>query len=303
MRVFVTGASGGIGSAVVAELISAGHQVLGLARSETSARAVTAAGATALGGDLNDPESLRAGAAQSDGVIHLAFGNDFDNFAKSVAEETLAVETLGAALEGSGKPLIIASGTPAAPGRVSTEQDPTPTDGPAGGRGRNAQTVLDLTARGVRSAVVRLPRSVHARGEGYGFASVLIGAARRTGVSGYVGDGSQRWPAVHRLDAARLFRLTLEQAAPGTVAHAVADEGDAMRAIAEAIGRKLGVPTAAVPAENFGFLGSIFGVDQPASSALTRERFGWQPTHPSLLQDLEAGNYPARVGGGAWERG
>jgi nucleoside-diphosphate-sugar epimerase len=293
MRVFVTGASGGIGSAVVAELISAGHQVLGLARSETSARAVTAAGATALRGDLNDPESLRAGAAQSDGVIHLAFGNDFDNFAKSVAEETLAVETFGAALEGSGRPLIIASGTPAVPGRASTEQDPTPTDGPIGGRGRNAQTVLDLAAKGVRSAVVRLPRSVHARGEGYGFASVLIGAARRTGVSGYVGDGSQRWPAVHRLDAARLFRLTLEQAAPGTVAHAVADEGDTMRAIAEVIGRKLGVPAAAVPAENFGFLGSVFGVDQPASSALTRERFGWQPTHPSLLQDLEAGNYPA----------
>jgi len=293
MRVFVTGASGGIGSAVVAELISAGHQVIGLARSETSARAVTAAGATALRGDLNDPESLCAGAAQSGGVIHLAFGNDFGNFAKSVAEETLAVETFGDALEGSGRPLIIASGTPAVPGRASTEQDPTPADGPIGGRGRNAQTVLDLAAKGVRSAVVRLPRSVHARGDGYGFASVLIGAARRTGVSGYVGDGSQRWPAVHRLDAARLFRLTLEQAAPGTVAHAVADEGDTMRAIAEVIGRKLGVPTAAVPAENFGFLGSVFGVDQPASSALTRERFGWQPTHPSLLQDLEAGNYPA----------
>lgn len=293
MRVFVTGASGGIGSAVVAELISASHQVLGLARSETSARAVTAAGATALCGDLNDPESLRAGAAQSDGVIHLAFGNDFCNFAKSVAEETLAVETFGAALEGSGKPLIIASGTPAVPGRASTEQDPTPTDGPLSGRGRNAQTVLDLAAKGIRSAVVRLPRSVHAQGERYGFASILIEAARRTAVSGYVGDGSQRWPAVHRLDAARLFRLTLEQAAPGTVAHAVADEGDTMRAIAEVIGRKLDVPTAAVPAENFGFLGSIFGVDQPASSALTRERFGWQPTHPSLLQDLEAGNYPA----------
>jgi len=176
-------------------------------------------------------------------VIHLAFGNDFGNIAKSVAEETLAVETFGAVLEGSGKPLIIASGTPAVPGRASTEHDPAPTGGPLGGRGRNAQTVLDLAAKGVRSAVVRLPRSVHAQGERYGFASMLIEAARRTGVSGYVGDGSQRWPAVHRLDAARLFRLTLEQAAPGTVAHAVADEGDTMRAIAEVIGHKLDVPT------------------------------------------------------------
>jgi nucleoside-diphosphate-sugar epimerase len=293
MRVFVTGASGGIGSAVVPELIAAGHEVLGLARSDASARAITAAGATAFRGDLNDPESLRAGAAESDGLIHLAFGNDFTDFEKCVAEETRAVETFGAALEQSGKPLIIASGTPAMPGRASTEEDPMPTDGPLGGRGRNARTVLDLAAKGVRSAVVRLPRSVHARGERYGFASLLIDAARRTGISGYVGDGSQRWPAVHRLDAAQLFRLTLERAAPGTVAHAVADEGDTMRAIAEAIGRQLGLPIEAVPAEKFGFLGSVFGVDQPASSALTRERFGWQPTHPSLLQDLEAGNYPA----------
>ncbi|MCM3921021.1 SDR family oxidoreductase [Frankia sp. AiPs1] len=292
MRVFVTGASGGIGSAVVPELIAAGHEVLGLARSEASARAVTAAGATALRGDLDAPESLRAGAAQSDGVIHLAFGNDFTNFGKSVAEETRALETFGAALAGSGKPLVIASGTPAVPGRASTEQDPSPTDGPVGGRGRNALTVLDLADKGVRSVVVRLPRSVHARGERFGFASVLIEAARRTGASAYVGDGSQRWPAVHRLDAAQLFRLTLEQATPGTVAHAVADQGDTMRAIAETIGRHLGLPTKAVPAENFGFLGGIFGVDQPASSAWTRERFSWQPTHPSLLEDLEAGNYP-----------
>jgi nucleoside-diphosphate-sugar epimerase len=162
-----------------------------------------------------------------------------------------------------------------------------------GGRGRNARFVLDLAAKDVRSATVRLPRSVHARGERYGFASLLIEAARRTGVSGYVGDGSQRWPAVHRLDAARLFRLVLEQAPPGTVTHAVADEGDAVQAIAEIIGRELDLPAAAVPAESFGFLGNVFGVDQPASSTLTREKFGWQPTHPSLLEDLEAGNYPA----------
>jgi nucleoside-diphosphate-sugar epimerase len=293
MRVFVTGATGGIGSVVVLELIAAGHEVLGLARSDGSAQALTAAGASVLRGDLNDPESLRAGATQSDGVIHLAWGNDVNNFPKSVAEETLAVETFAAALLGSGKPLVIASGTPAVPGRTSTEQDQAPTDGPLGGRSRNAQTVLKLAERGVRSAVVRLPRSVHAERERCGFASVLIDAARRTGISGYVGDGTQRWPAVHRLDAARLFRLVLEQAAPGTVAHAVADEGDTMRSIAEAIGRELNLPTEAVAAESFGFLGSVFGVDQPASSAVTRDKFRWQPTHPSLLEDLAAGNYPA----------
>ncbi len=292
MRVFVTGATGGIGSVVVPELITAGHEVLGLARSDASAQALTAAGASVVRGDLNDPESLRAGATQSDGVIHLAFGADFNNFQKSVAREAIAVEAFGAALEGSSKPLVIASGTPSVPGRPSTEQDPWPADGPAGGRGRNAQTVLDLAEKGVRSAVVRLPRSVHTEGGPYGFASVLIDAAGRTGVSGYVGDGTQRWPAVHRLDAARLFRLVLEQAAAGTVVHAVADEGDTMRSIAEAIGRQLDLPIEAVPAESFGFLGSIFGVDQPASSAMTQEKFGWQPTHPSLLDDLNAGNYP-----------
>jgi nucleoside-diphosphate-sugar epimerase len=207
--------------------------------------------------------------------------------------EARAVEAFGASLDGSGKALVIASGTPVVPGRISTEADAFPTDGPVGGRGRNAQAVLDLAERGVRSAVVRLPRSVHAAGERCGFASVLIESARRTGVSGYVGDGTQRWPAVHRLDAAQLFRLVLEQAAPGTVAHAVADEGDTMRFIAEVIGRQLDLPVEAVPAENFGFLGHIFATDQPSSSALTRERFGWKPTHPSLLEDLEAGNYPA----------
>ncbi|MGH3644165.1 MAG: SDR family oxidoreductase [Mycobacterium sp.] len=293
MRVFVTGAAGGIGSVVIPELIAAGHEVVGLVRSDASAHTVSALGATVLRGDLNDRESLRTGAAHSDGVIHLAFGNDFKNFEKCVAEEAFAVEALGAALEGSGKPLVIASGTPATPGHASTEQDAMPTDGPVGGRGRNAQTALALATKGVRSAVVRLPRSVHDRGGPYGFAGLLIEAARRTGVSAYVGDGSQRWPAVHRKDAARLFRLTLEQATPGTVAHAVADEGDAMCAIAEVIGRQLDLPVEAVPAENFGFLGSVFGVDQPSSSALTRQRLGWQPTHPSLLDDLEAGNYPA----------
>ncbi|HEY0117220.1 MAG TPA: SDR family oxidoreductase [Cellulomonas sp.] len=293
MRVFVTGASGGIGSAVVPELLAAGHEVLGLARSDASAQKVAAAGAAVLRGDLDDPASLRAGAEQADGVIHLAFGNDFSDVERCIAEETLAVETFAGALAGTGKPLVVASGTPYVPGRASTEDDPMATDGPMGGRGRNALTVLGLADRGVRSSVVRLPRSVHARGAGYGFASFLIATARRTGVSGFVGDGSQRWPAVHRLDAARLFRLALEQAEPGAVLHAVADEGDAMRVLAQVIADELGVPVEQVPAESFGFLGGIFALDQPSTSTLTRQRFGWRPTHPSLLEDLAAGGYPA----------
>jgi nucleoside-diphosphate-sugar epimerase len=293
MYVFVTGASGGIGSAVVAELGAAGHKVLGLARSDASAAAIAAAGADVLRGDLADLDALRAGATETDGTINLAFGNDFTDFEKCVTEEGRAIATLGAALEDTDKPFVIASGTPATPGRPSTEDDPMPVDGPVGGRGRNARAALDLAGRGVRSSAVRLPRSVHARGDRYGFASMLIEAARRTGVSGYVGDGDQRWPAVHRLDAARLFRLALEQAPGGSVLHAVGDEGDPMRDIAAAIGRQLDLPTRSVPAEGFGFLGAVFAVDQPSSSALTRERFGWQPTHPSLLEDLDAGGYPA----------
>jgi nucleoside-diphosphate-sugar epimerase len=286
MRVFVTGATGGIGSAVVPELLSAGHEVIGLARSDASAKRLAELGASSVPGDLSDPSTLAAGAEQADGVVHLAFTNDFENFEAAVTEEGAAVRALGAALVGTGKPLVIASGTPATPGSVATEQTPTPTEGPAGGRGRNAQHVLDLAASGVRSSVVRLPRSVQQFGVAYGFASILIEAARRSGVSGYVGDGEQRWPAVHRLDAARLFRLALEEAEPGTVLHAVADEGDSMRSIAEVIGRRLGVPVQQTAAEDHGFLGTIFGVDQPASSTITRERFGWNPTHPSLLEDL-----------------
>ncbi|MEV5573698.1 SDR family oxidoreductase [Spirillospora sp. NPDC052269] len=291
MRVFVTGAGGGIGSAVVPELVSAGHEVLGLARSDRSAQVAAKAGATVVRGDLQDADILRTGAAECDGVIHLAFGHDFSRFAEAVAEEGSTVETFGAALKGSGKPFVIASGTPAIPGRASTEDDPAPTEGPAGGRGRNARTVLGLADHGVRSAVVRLPRSVHARGEQSGFASILIAAARRTGVSGYVGDGTQRWPAVHRRDTARLFRLVLENADPGTVAHAVADEGDPMLTIAQIIGDRLDLPAKSVPAEDYGFLGGVFAVDQPASSAITRERFGWRPTHPSLLDDLRTGDH------------
>jgi nucleoside-diphosphate-sugar epimerase len=293
MRVFVTGASGGIGSVVVPELIAAGHEVLGLARSDASARSISASGASVLRGDLDDAGVLRSGAEQVDGVIHLAFGNDFSNFEKCVAEEAAVIDVIGGVLQGSGKALVIASGTPATPGRTSTEEDVAPTEGPVGGRGRNAATVLGLGAKDVRSAVVRLPRSVHDRGGPFGFAGLLIAAAKRTGISGYVGDGSQRWPAVNRRDAARLFRLALEAASPGTVVHAVGDEGDPMRVLAELIGRQLDAPVEPVAADRFGFLGSVFAVDQPSSSALTRDRFGWQPTHPSLLENLAAGDYRA----------
>ncbi|MDR1432263.1 MAG: SDR family oxidoreductase [Propionibacteriaceae bacterium] len=294
MRVFVTGASGWIGSAVVPELIAAGHTVIGLARSESSAQAVAALGAVPLRGDLSQPESLRAGAEQADGIVHLAFSNDFSNIQQGVDEESLAVRTFAAVLQGSGKAFVFASGTPAVPGRLSTEDDPFDVDGPLGGRALNALAVLALARQNVRSAVVRLPRSVHAADGRYGFASMLIAAAMRTGVSGYVGDGSQRWPAVHRLDAARLFRLVLERATPGTVAHAVGDEGDSMKSLAEVIGSRLSLPTQSVPAESFGFLGHVFAADQPSSSALTRQRFSWQPEHPSLLEDLATGLYPSR---------
>ncbi|MDR1426277.1 MAG: SDR family oxidoreductase [Bifidobacteriaceae bacterium] len=293
MRVFVTGASGGIGSAVVPELLAAGHRVLGLARSEASAQTIATAGATPLRGDLTDVDSLREGAQQSDGVIHLAFGNDFTDLQRCIDEETFAVQTFAEALAGSGKPLVVASGTPAVPGRLATEEDPMGTEGPIGGRARNAQTVLDLADHGVRSAVVRLPRSVHAADGRYGFASILIRAARHAGVSGYVQDGQQRWPAVHRLDAARLFRLVLTSAPPGTVAHAVGDEGDTMRSLADAIGHRLHLPVREVAPETFGLLGAVFAVDQPASSERTRQQFDWLPTHPSLLEDLAAGLYPA----------
>ncbi len=292
MRVFVTGASGGIGSAVVSELTAAGHHVMGLARSDASATIIGRLGAEPLRGDIADLDVLAKAAHDADGVIYLAFNHDFANTGDAVEAEARAVAALGEVLAGTGKPLVLAGGTPPVPGRPSTEDDPFPTDGPMGGRGRTGRAVIDLAERGVRSAVVRLPRSVHDAGGRYGFASLLIQAARGGGVSAFVGDGAQRWPAVHRDDAARLFRLALEQAPPGSVLHAVGDEADPMRAIAEAIGRRLGVPVRSAPAESFGVLGSIFAVDQPSSSALTRERFGWNPTRPSLLEDLEAGDYP-----------
>ncbi|MFI5259067.1 MAG: SDR family oxidoreductase [Candidatus Limnocylindrales bacterium] len=289
MYVFVTGGTGLIGSAVVAELIGSGHTVLALARSDASALAAEAAGAKTLRGGLADLDVLRDGAARADGVIHLAFANGIssaDAFAQAAAEESAALAALGEELVGSGRPFVTVSGTPYVPGRVSTEADPASTEGLTGGRGRAVRAVLDLAARGVRSSVVRMPRTVHNEGKG-GFAGMLTEIARRTRVSGYPGDGTQRWPAVHALDAAVLFRLALELAPAGTAWHAVADEGDAVRDIAAVIGRRLELPVETVPQETYGPLGSIFAADQPSSSTHTRTTLGWEPTHPGLLEDLE----------------
>ncbi|MFE3654591.1 SDR family oxidoreductase [Streptomyces sp. NPDC059152] len=289
MHVFVTGGTGLIGSAVVAELLGNGHSVLALARSDASALAAEAAGAQPLRGGLADLDVLRSGVARADGVIHLAFANDFsspDALAKAVAEESGALATLGEELVGSDRPLVTCSGTPQVPSRASTEADPVLTDGPVGGRGRAVTAVLGLASRGVRSTAVRLPRTVHHQGNG-GFAGLLADIARRTGVSGYPGDGAQRWPAVHALDAAVLFRLALEQAEAGTSWHAVADEGDQVRDIAAVIGRRLGLPVESVPPETYGPLGPIFASDQPSSSTHTRQALGWEPKHPRLLEDLE----------------
>ncbi|WP_042369404.1 SDR family oxidoreductase [Streptacidiphilus neutrinimicus] len=289
MRVFITGGTGLIGSAVVAELLSAGHSVTALARSDASAAQAEAAGAEALRGSLTDLDVLRAGAERADGVVHLAFSNDFSSpeaLARGIAEEGAALAALGDALVGTDRPLVTVSGTPHVAGRASTEDDPLPTDGPVGGRSRSVNHVLGLAAQGVRSSAVRLPRTVHDEGRG-GFAGLLADIARRTGVAGYPGDGAQRWPAVHARDAAVLFRLALEQAPAGSSWQAVADEGDAVRDIAAVIGRRLGLPVESVPQESFGALGPIFATDQPASSARTRAALGWQPAHPGLLDDLE----------------
>jgi nucleoside-diphosphate-sugar epimerase len=290
MRVFVTGGTGLIGSAVVAELLGNGHTVLALARSDASARAVEAAGAEPVRGGLADLDAVRAGARRADGVIHLAFDHgdlgSAESIERAVAEEGAALAALGEELVGSDRPFVTCSGTPYVPGRASTEADPAVIEGPLGGRGRAVAAVLGLAERGVRSSAVRLPRTVHNEGNG-GFAGMLTGIARQTGVSGYPGDGTQRWPAVHALDAAVLFRLALEQAPAGSVWHAVADEGDAVRDIAAVIGRRLGVPVRSVPAETYGPLGAVFSADQPSTSTHTRQALGWEPKHPSLLEDLE----------------
>ncbi len=289
MKVFVTGGTGLIGSAVVAELLAHGHTVTALARSDKSALAAQKAGAEPLRGGLSDLDVLRTGAGRADGVVHLAFGHDFSSpeaIARSVEEESAALGALGEALTGSDRPLVTVSGTPYVPGRASTEADPIPTDGPVGGRARSVMDVLALAEHGVRSTSIRLPRTVHNRGNG-GFAGLLAQMARQSGVCRYPGDGSQRWPAVHALDAAVLFRLALESAPAGTAWHAVADEGDTVRAIATVIGRRLGLPVEEVPPATFGPLGTIFAADQPSTSTRTQDELGWKPAHPSLLEDLE----------------
>jgi len=289
MRVFVTGGTGTIGTAVVADLLAHGHTVLALARSDASARALRAAGAEPLRGDIADLGTLRAGAARCEGVISLAFGRDYGSAAdleRGIAAEGAALAALGEEYLGSDRSVVAVSGTPWIPGRASTEADPLPTEGPVGGRAKSVNALLALASRGVRATAVRMPRTVHSDGRG-GFAGLLTEQARRTGVAGYPGDGTQRWPAVHARDAASLFRLALETAPAGTSWHAVADEGDAVRDIAEVVGRRLGLPVQPVPEEAFGPFGPIFAMDQPASSAHTRATLGWRPTHLGLLADLE----------------
>ena len=286
MRIFVTGASGFIGSAVVPELLGAGHQVIGLARSDASARAVEAMGASVQRGALDDLESLRAGAQASDGVIHLAFIHDFSNYEAAARADREAIAAMGEVLAGSNRPLVNASGLlGVAPGRVAVE-----TDAPSSfGRGPAESQMLALAGRGVRTSVVRLPPIVHANGDG-GFLHFLLPAARQHGVAGYPGEGANRWPAVHRSDAARLFRLAVEKAPAGSLLHAVGDEGVTTRAIAEAIGRKLGVPAVSKAPDElqayFGFLATFIGLDAPSSATITRETLGWTPTGPGLIEDL-----------------
>jgi nucleoside-diphosphate-sugar epimerase len=295
VRVFVTGATGFIGSAVVSELIDAGHEVVGLARSDGAAIALQAAGAAVHRGALDDLEGLHAAAASADGVIHTAYIHDFSRMAHAAETDLHAIEAVGAALEGTGRPLVVTTGTALIkPGQVASEEDRPDSSSAAHPRLRAEDIAVALAQRGVRTSVVRPGASVHGEGD-HGFVPVLIDIARAKNVSAYIGDGSNRWPAVHRLDAARLYRLALEKAPAGSVFHAVADEGVSTRVIAEIIGGHLDVPTVSVDhdqaAEHFGWMAAFFAIDAPASSALTQEQLGWQPTHPGLIADLDAGHY------------
>ena len=291
MRIFVTGASGWIGSAVVPELISGGHQVVGLARSDASAKAIADMGAEALRGDLSDTDVLRAGALDSDGVIHLAF------VVPSVSEaatrtDAAAIETFVSSLAGTGKPLLISGATLVTPGRPATERDEIIPAGPIAARLTNMRTALASADKGVRACLVMLPRSVHGQGERHGFIPQLIAMARDKGVAGYIGDGATRWPAAHVKDVARLYRLAVERAPAGSVLNAVGDEGVPTREIAEAIGRQLDLPARSLPAEEFGgMFGFVLGTDMPASSTITQELMDWQPTGPGLIEDIEQGHY------------
>jgi nucleoside-diphosphate-sugar epimerase len=303
MRIFVTGASGWIGSAVVPELLSADHEVVGLARSEASAQRLEAVGAIVQRGDIEDLDGLAKAAADSDGVIHLAFQHEVafgGNFAAAATADRRAVEAMGAALADSDRPFVLASGLLGmTAGRVCSEDDGLVPSAevrasPAGRRSATALLTLSLRGIDVRSSVLRLPPTVHGDGD-HGFVATLIGIARQRGLAGYVGDGTNRWPAVHRSDAARLARLAVEAAPAGSVLHAVADEGVPFFEIAQAIGRHLGLPAVSVPpadaVEHFAHLGHFVALDSPASAAVTRELLAWDPTGPGLLEDLEQDHY------------
>jgi nucleoside-diphosphate-sugar epimerase len=296
MRVFVTGATGFIGSATARELLEAGHEVVGLARSDRSAEALAAAGVTPHRGDLEDPDSLGGGAADADGVIHTAYDHAFVDFAAAAQKDRRAIEAMGEALVGTNKPLLITAGTGGlTPGRLATEAD---LGSPGTVRAPNEELALSFVERGVRSVVVRFPSSVHGRGD-HGFVPILIEVARQKGFSAYPGDGANRWATVHRLDAAHLFRQALESVPTGARLHGVAEEGIPVKEIAGVIGRHLGLPSRSIAPEDalehFGFLGRLFAMDIPASSAATRERLGWRPTQPGLIEDLEQGHYFEQV--------
>jgi nucleoside-diphosphate-sugar epimerase len=293
MRVFVTGASGWIGSAVVPELLGAGHEVLGLARSDEAAAAIVAAGAEAFRGSLDDPAGLRDGVAQCDGVVHLGYNHDFSQMGQAAQTDRGVVEALGSVLKGSDRPFVVASGVLGlAPGRVATENDlPDPAVHP---RIANVAFALSLADEGVRSSAVRFAPTVHGDGD-HGFVATLVAIAREKGVSAYIGSGDNCWSAVHRFDAAELVRLTLEGAPAGTSVHAVAEQGIATRNIAEAIGKGLGIPVVSIPVDDavdhFGWMGRFFGADATASNTITRELLNWNPSHQGLLEDLSEGLY------------
>ena len=296
MRVFVTGATGFIGQIVVEDLKAGGHQVVGLARSDEGAARLAAQGVEVRRGELTDPQGLAEGAREADGVIHTAFIHDFSKFMENIEIDRRAVEAMLDAMAGSDKPFVGCSGTAmiAPAGRAATEHDAPMSEGPAGGRGSTENLTMAAADRGVRSSVVRLAPSVHDV-ERQGLVSILGEIAHATGVSGYVGDGANRWPAAHRLDAARLFRMALENARPGTRLHGVAEEGIPLKAIAEAVGQSVGVPVRSFTPEEagaqFGWLTMFVMGDVTASSAVTQETFGWRPTHPGLLAGLSQGGY------------